>query len=623
MITRNIKQYIIAGCLCCGAVAALTACTDTWDEHYDSLGGGTVHDGTLWQAIKSNPDLSNFSKVIEGCDFAKSLDGSQVFTVFAPTNDKFSAAEADALVSEYNKEKADGVTEEDNTVIKEFIQNHVALYNYSVNNTSTDTIMLMNGKYAVLNGNSIEGVNLLSKNQLYGNGVLYTLGDKVGFLSNLFEYMRKDPDLDSLRSFFYSSHFYYKDFMPERSVPGSIVDGKTQYLDSVFVQRNELFDLLDAELDSEDSTYIMVVPTNDAWAKMVEEYEPYFNYPKGVEDRDSMVYTNTRLAMLSGTAFSRTFNSDKTLNDSAMSTMCIRDYAMRRSYWGVPFEYYEYRKPLMPPYGVLSQDEADIVQCSNGQLQKASQWNIDKLMGFHQYIIVEAEGGNSIKEVSKIKDTHGDSITTVSPVARTVTSDNSYYNKVWNNGFVEFVPDIPTTNHSVTFNLRNVLSNVGYDIYLVMAPALANDSNATQAQRLPTIVQCSITTPGGSKTELINMADPKGGKTFTTKVDSVDYIMLAKDFKFDVCTRGISDVNMQATLKVETRVSNSQLRTNSYTRTMRIDCILLVPHNMLEVVDALPNDPSIPSYMVGTPGVLMYPHGRFEDRPFKWWYMQR
>ena len=138
--------------MCCGIAAALAGCTDTWDDHYDSLGGGEngVHEGTIWSAIKSNPNMSNFAKLIEGCDYVDRLNGSQVFTVFVPTNDDFSAAEADALIAEY-KAQAEKVLPENNTVVKEFIQNHMALYNHSFTNMRTDTMVLMNGKYAIVN----------------------------------------------------------------------------------------------------------------------------------------------------------------------------------------------------------------------------------------------------------------------------------------------------------------------------------------------------------------------------------------------------------------------------------------------------------------------------------------
>jgi len=615
---KKIKNIIIAGSLCCGTVAALTACTETWDDHYDSLGDtNVVHGGTLWQAIKADPNLSNFAKVVEATDFAKSLDGSQVFTVFAPTNDNFSDAQAQALIADYQQQVANSVLEEDNTVLKEFVQNHVALYTHSIAKEGSDSIVLMNGKYAVLNSSNIDGVPLVTKNQLYGNGVLYTLGKQVEYLPNVFEYIRKDADLDSLRSFLYNSHYYYKEFQPSLSVPGSIVDGKTQYLDSVFTQRNELYSYLGL-INSEDSSYIMVAPTNEVWRNLIDEYETYFNYPDGIEERDSMVYTNSRLAIVNGTTFSGTFNTERSLQDSALSESCLKNYTMRRAAYGQPFEYYIYKNPLTA-HGALNQ--TDLVTCSNGQIRKATEWNIDKQMTFCQCIIVEAEDRNSIKELSKVIDNHDDSITTVTALSRYVLAENKYYNRVWGNSFVEFEPAVATVNHSVTFNIPNVLSNVGYDIYLVTAPALANDSNATEAQRIPTLMRATLYAPG-MKSEIMPR-NPTTGKTtnLVTTPDAVDYLLLASDFKFDRCTYGVEEEAQQVTLKVETRATQTQLRNGVYSRTMRIDCILLVPHGSLEVVDELPGNTDYQ----GQPGVLMYPHGKYDvtDPRFRFWYMLR
>ena len=108
------------------ALAALTfaACSDKWDDHYDNKGEG-ANGASLWQAIEENSNLSNFASVVKACGYDKSLASSQVFTVFAPTNDQFTAEEAQQLIAEYNAEKGK-VTEDDNTVIKEFIQNHIA-----------------------------------------------------------------------------------------------------------------------------------------------------------------------------------------------------------------------------------------------------------------------------------------------------------------------------------------------------------------------------------------------------------------------------------------------------------------------------------------------------------------
>lgn len=588
----KIKQIVLAGLAGCAISAATTACTDTWDDHYEAVAEG-VNSGSLWQAIKSNPDLSNFASVIEACGYDKSLASSQVFTVFAPTNASFSQAEADELIRQYNSEKGK-VSEEDNTVIKEFLQNHIALYNYSVSKSSSDSIVLMNGKYAVLSTGQINGTPMLTTNALYENGVLFTVGDQVPYFPNLFEYLRKDADFDSLRNFLYCGDtlnsdrsyplFYYKEFLPSRSVPGGIENGKTIYLDSVFAQNNKLFgyNFLDAQLFSEDSTYWMVAPTNQVWQSLIEDYSKCFNYDDNVEDRDSLAYTNTRLAIVQGTIFSKTFNPQlgtAVVPDSVMSTSAVMNYSRRRSTWGSDtLCYYQYFNPSAAG-GIFEGTTA--VECSNGQMLKADTWNFDPRQTFNKIIIVEAERQSSIKEVSRQPDSHGDSIGTISPTTRYVESVNEYYNKVSNNGFVEFVPASSTVNHYVTFNITDVLSNTGYDIYLVTAPALANDSNATEIQRLPTLLRCTLgyNNQAGRHQERqlvssVNTGDDKLGYS----PDSVNWIKLADDFKFEVSSYGLVEDNPQVTLKVETRVSNAQQRNNQYTRTMRIDCIVLKPH---------------------------------------------
>ena len=60
------------------------------------------------------------------------------------------------------------------------------------------------------------------------------------------------------------------------------------------------------------------------------------------------------------------------------------------------------------------------------------------------------------------------------------------------------------------------------------------------------------------------------------------------------------------------------------------NCILVVPHGSIELVDALPATVGTGNKMTkisasaqGQPGVLLYPHGQYDDRDYKAWYMQR
>ena len=571
------------------ALVALTfmACSDTWDEHYDTIGEGT-NDATLWQAITQNGNLSNFAKVVQACGYDKALNSSQVFTVFAPTNDQFSAQEADELIAGYNAEKGK-VIEDDNTVIKEFIQNHIAMYNHSVAPTSNDSLVLMNGKKTVLSANAFGNNQILTNNQHYSNGVLFTIQGKAQYFPTVFEYLRKDADLDSIASFFYNSRFYRKEFVPGRSVAGGLENGKTVYLDSVFVQQNDLWDYLWAYTNEEDSTYWQVVPTNQVWKQLIEEYEPYFNYDNNVPFRDSMAYTLPRFAIVDGTIFSRTVNTDSHLTDSALSTSAVETYTSREYYWGSKnLHYYQFggrsaentQKPLSAN-GIFT--GTDDVVCSNGLVKKTNDWKINKLNTFHQWIIVEAEEGTSVKEVSKQENsTTKDMEPTIKAVTRRVMNENRFNGKVWSNAYAEFQQMKTTVNHTVTFNIRNVLSNIPYDIYLVTAPALANDSNATEGERIPVKMKCSINfhdQAGETQTEVLQ-------SSIANNPDIVDYLLLSdpeKGFTFPTATYGLTETEPQITLTVETKVSSSELRQKKFDRTMRIDCIMLVPHGISNV----------------------------------------
>jgi len=571
------------------ALVALTfmACSDTWDEHYDKKGEGT-NDATLWQAITQNGNLSNFAKVVQACGYDKALNSSQVFTVFAPTNDNFSAQEAEELIAGYNAEKGK-VMDDDNTVIKEFIQNHIAMYNHSVSPMRDDSLVMMNGKNMFLTSGSFGGNQILSSNVHYNNGVLFTIQGKAQYFPTVFEYLRKDADLDSIASFFYNTRFYRKEFVPGRSVAGGLENGKTVYLDSVFVQQNDLWDYLWAYTNEEDSTYWMVVPTNQVWKQLIEEYEPYFNYDKNVSFRDSMAYTLPRMAIVDGTTFSRTVNTDSHLTDSALSTSAAETYTSREYMWGNKnLHYYQFggksavntQKPLSAT-GIFT--GTDDVVCSNGLVKKAYDWKINKLNTFYQWIIIEAEEGSSVKEVSKQENsTTHDMEPTIKAVTRRVMSDNRFNGKVWSNAFVEFQQQKTTVNHTVTFNIRNVLSNIPYDIYLVTAPALANDSNATEAERIPCKMECAIYYHDqNGETQRTSLKS-----SFSNNPNIMDYILLSdaeKGFSFPTATYGLTEAEPQITLELKTKVSSSELRTKKFDRTMRIDCIMLVPHGISNV----------------------------------------
>lgn len=291
------------------------SCQDEWDEHYGQANPMASQE-SLWQALKGRAELSNFVRLVENVGYEYYFDGDRMFTLFVPTNDCLTEADVDSLTEVYNAQKSNRIKNNDNTVIKQVLQNHMAMYNYAaIASGDSVQMMMLNGKYSYLADGGVNGVKYLSSNMLYRNGVLFTVGSRLPYFANVSEYFTMDDELDSIASFF--SRYNVYEFDASRSVPGEIVDGKTVYLDSVMNLKNVMFDEL-GYINREDSAYWIVVPTDRQWRKLYEEYKTYFNYDNRTAKRDSVENVMTHKAIVQGTVFN--MNVQPSVNDSVIST---------------------------------------------------------------------------------------------------------------------------------------------------------------------------------------------------------------------------------------------------------------------------------------------------------------
>ncbi len=559
----------------------LISCTDTWDDHYKSV---TMGEGNLWESIKNNQELSNFAKVIEATGYDKSLASSQVFTVFAPTNNSFTDADANAIISKYQTELAKGLKGEKNTAIKEFVMNHIALYNYSVANETADTtIRMMNGKSIGLTNSTFSGKNFTSINKQTGNGVLFTIDDVANYIPNIFEYAKMDEELDSVRHFLYMSdpyQFHVEEFKESESVPGEIIKGKQHYLDSVTVTQNELLNLwLKAKLNNEDSCYYTLMPTNKAWKEQYDKNITLFQYDKKVAGRDSLMWVFPRFFILTGMQFSKTTNPllGMTENlDSIVSPLAISYNDRKLIFGSYDIKPFQFENPYAPD-GIFSTVKSKKV-CSNGVVMKADKWNVDRRKTVLMNIVMEAEGRSTL-----------DSLTGAIPEAKpswtstTVTSDNPFYNKVSNNMYYTLIP-ANLKDMGALFDFWNVLSNQKYDMYVVTAPATAGDIMATDT--LPTRFGVTLywhDMDGNEVSKVVSEED--GGEisydsstrknTFLVDPTRVHEIHIGT-FEFPTCSYNLPEAQVKAL--VEINVRGSDVTKKIYTRSLRIDQLKLVPH---------------------------------------------
>ena len=155
-----------------------------------------------------------------------------------------------------------------------------------------------------------------------------------------------------------------------------------------------------------------------------------------------------------------------------------------------------------------------------------------------------------IVEISKTEISPGDSIETVEP---------QYVNDVdpsWsipNNRYVRFTPQLATINPSVKYRSSEVIPGVHYKLQIIFAPETIYES------KLPTVVNINaFPMYGDDGQELAHNLTVSGTEVTIFEADNID------------TTNGLD-------LSIETRVSNSQLRSNTYSRTMRIAEIRLIP----------------------------------------------
>jgi hypothetical protein len=79
-------------------------------------------------------------------------------------------------------------------------------------------------------------------------------------------------------------------------VLGPTVNGKQTYIDSVMIVTNTAFDMLNAKVSKEDSSYTMLAPTNEAWVAQYNKVKKYFNYIATTSAQDIDEATSTSSA---------------------------------------------------------------------------------------------------------------------------------------------------------------------------------------------------------------------------------------------------------------------------------------------------------------------------------------
>lgn len=536
---RNINN-ILTGIVGAAALSlALTACSDSWNDHYassDSQGAGTE---SLLECIQQNPQLSDFLKLcqathlynnmrITSVTYADLLAGDQSLTVWAPVNGSFDMNGMMRLINE--NEKGDSL------VAQHFVTNHIARNLYNMNSRTSESVKMLNDKFVSLSADKLSSSAVIagSYNLPANNGLLHVINSDVPYVYNVYEGLTSLSEYSHIGGFL--KRFEQQKLDEDKSIQSGLVDGKKIYSDSVMYTDNVLFRRL-GDVINEDSTFIMLAPSADVWAEVEQEAEKYFNYGS-IEKADSVSSYWKNVSLVQDLIF----NSNKAVNHSPVDSLISTSYTPRE------WPYHVYYKPNSAN-GLFDRAQIiDSLTCSNGVIYNISQWPFDTRELYFHKIVTEGEitaGLVDNKDCTyNVRSVKGDSI-----------SGGSY---------LDIVPAKTTSNWTATFEVRNTLSGT-YDICLVTLPKTIYQANSKDKKPNKFVAKLHYVDENGE------MKVHEFKDEVTNSGTNIDTVKIGT-FTFPVCNYGQND----ATVRLEIDCSVT-VRQTSYSREMYLDCILFKP----------------------------------------------
>ncbi len=537
MITKKIKQFLLASGVYCCTTVAFTACSD-WNDHYEGA-ADAAEGATLWEQLKANPQLSDFCDVLEQTkvyrmhkktpvSYADLLNGGQSFTVLAPVNGTFNK---DSLLQLVQTVVGDSAVE------KSFVQNH--LTRSLVSSTPDASKMLMlNMKNMMMANGMVDDTPVTVANTKSSNGILHVMQHALPYKHNILEILCDHSQLKDIGANIRS--FNEDIFDPTSSVSNGVIDGVPIYVDSVVYERNRLLENIGL-LDAEDSTYLVVVPTTDGWKKVYNETAQYFNYDNSIEKRDSLQQYYTMRALLEDAVFNMT--DQKSPNDSLISVPYIHT---TQSFEKGKKVYHVFQKPYEEG-GILY--GAQKLQCSNGWVYTTPEWSFKPTDTFFKELRTE---GESTWMITQEKDC-------------SYNSRRQLADSISSGSYLQIIPRTGTSNWELTFRISNTLSG-DYDICAVILPQSVAGLSSTKPCKFKATINY---VDENNKPQSFNC----GNTQFESDPTRVDTIVVAEAFHFPTCNFDQNEVKV--TLKLHCSILARE--TSRYSREMYLDCIYLRP----------------------------------------------
>ena len=641
------------------ALLAVPSCTDTWTEHYQTEDAYTANE-TLWELLESREELSKFSSIVAKAKFYRDehhpaisvvngdtsyytfkdiLSANAPITVWAPRNEALSD-------EDWNKYETMAVNDGYN-LQQQFLGNHIALYRKTMTKTGKETFRLINSKFATIDYDKA----MLQKSKVdeemmnigASNGLLHVLETKNEFLYNLYEYIKFSGEVETFSKYLVKRDTTY--FKEDASIEGlPDENGNPTYVDSVYFQDNMMFNrdqenptsidatdawmnplkMFRAQLNTEDSVFVMVVPTDLAWETVTNKFNSYYQYVSTYPRMDKVNLSSTKgvFSSIYGARHSYTTEKGYETVDSlqnvnidmdiirplvfnlnlqpqiAGKVWTINDFINEKGYEKCEFLLTTVGDTIRDVYedGVqvwsknsLFENVEQLKEMSNGYALITNKWNYPRQYWMRD-IDVDCGVNNMYEKSTATRLTDRDMNNTLA------ASWIDEYGRVSEQRYLSVAGQATSTNPEVTFGLKgskqgeaHVMSGK-YDVQIVLVPRWYETSEANRDTTAAIQKNRLVCTLYYWDETLAAKADPKdnpGAKldlkyTKQIKLESdkieysgekVDTITVLTDVEFPVSYKNLIETYPVLNIKCD-KLSNDDVK-NGYSRAFNIDRIIL------------------------------------------------
>lgn len=543
------------------ALLAATSCSDFSDYNDTPVSDVQQADRTLWENISQNDQLSDFATLVKKAGFDDELSQPHYYTVWAPLNGTYDAS---SLMS------ADSAT-----VLYQFVKSHIAEYNHSVSGPVDERIHALNRKSFAFEGDgqyTYAGQSLRQINLPNSNGIMHLLDGAAQFYPNLYEYLFSCEGIDSVATFFKRYETNLLD--TKNSVLGPTINGKQTYIDSVMITSNSLLNRIKAKLDKEDSTYTMLVPTNEAWQAHYDKISKCYNYINTTVAQNIDEATSTSNAPTASVTVDAAYTKDSLTRLHLVSDLVYNNNNYYNN-WLIDDTVEPYDTLYSTTYGYMTNPQEIMSRVIDRETMSNGTFCLVDSLAFRPWESWCYSLGQS-------------------PLySRTWTGSNTmvYIDKA-DFDYIKYVPKnpaqkqlfylwvTPLSNYGkpqLDVKLRNVLSTT-YNIYIVLAPGVDVGEDADGNKFLkPNMLDFTLSycdAKGKLATQKLNQKvvnDP-------TRVDT----LAVGTFTFPVAYAGLGD-NVYPNLKITTDFGVfDKAKMAAYTRDFSIISILMRPVELEE-----------------------------------------